>query len=132
MIVALLAGAGLAVVAATIILTATSYRQLPERVPLHFGLDGTVNTWGPRPAVWLLPVIAGAVATVNALVFTSMPDAARGLLIADFVLALLWRGQVLIITTATSGKDKAELGGFLLFAIFTLVIVLSVVFLTRR
>jgi hypothetical protein len=131
MIVGLLAGIGFAIVAATIFQTATTYGRLPQRIPLHFGLDGTVNTWGPRPTVWLLPVIQLVIATINALVFTTTTDPARGLLMADFVLALTWRAQVLIIATATSGKTKADMGGFWLFALFTLGAVLLVVFFTR-
>jgi uncharacterized membrane protein len=131
MLVALVAAAGLAILAATIILTAASYGQLPERVPLHFGLDGTVNTWGPRAAVWLLPLVALTIAIVNALAFTTGAEPVRMLLLADFVLALMWRAQLLIITTATSGKDKAEMGGFWLFSLFTLGVVLWVVFFSR-
>ncbi|MFY9718497.1 MAG: DUF1648 domain-containing protein [Candidatus Cybelea sp.] len=131
MLVALLAAAGLVIVAATVILTATSYGQLPGRVPLHFGLDGTVNTWGPRPAVWLVPLVQLTIAAADAFVFTTVTDAARGLLIADFILALLWRAQVLIISTGVSGKDRADLRGFLLFFLFTLAAVLLVIFFTR-
>ncbi len=131
MIVGFLIGVGFAIIVLTILLTATSYVQLPERVPLHFGLDGTVSMWGPRPAVWLLPLVQLVIATVNALVFTTATDAARGLLMADFILALCWRAQLLIVATATSGKTRADLGGFWLFLLFTFGAVLAVVFFTR-
>jgi phospholipase C len=120
MIVGVLAGAGLVMVTATIFMTARSYGKLPQRVPLHFGLDGSVNTWGPRPAVWLVPAIQLAIATMDALVFSSGAEPVRGLLLADFILALMWRAQLLIITTATSGKTKADLSGFWLTLLVTL------------
>jgi uncharacterized membrane protein len=131
MIVALFAGVGIGIVIATIILTATSYQQLPERVPLHFGLDGTINMWGPRAAVWLLPAIQVVIATADGLAFKTGAAPGPGLLIADFVLALTYRAQVLIIDTAKSGKEKAEMRGFWFFSLFTLGAVLLLVFITR-
>jgi uncharacterized membrane protein len=40
------------------VMTAVVYPLLPERVPVHFGLDGQVTRWEYRSAFWLLPGIA--------------------------------------------------------------------------
>jgi uncharacterized membrane protein len=45
-------------VAATIALTVTRYPLLPETVPIHFGVNGQINRWGPRGFVFLIPAIA--------------------------------------------------------------------------
>lgn len=43
-----------------------AWPRLPERIPLHFGIDGTPDRWGPPSAVnwFLLPVV---VALLNVL-----------------------------------------------------------------
>jgi len=52
MVVALLAlGAGL--IAATIVVTAARYGDLPESIPVHFGIDGRADSYGPRLIIWL-------------------------------------------------------------------------------
>ncbi|HLJ84380.1 MAG TPA: DUF1648 domain-containing protein [Candidatus Eremiobacteraceae bacterium] len=38
--------------------TVMAYPTLPERVPIHFGLTGKPNAWGPRQFVFLVPAIA--------------------------------------------------------------------------
>ena len=40
--------------------TVMAYPTLPERVPVHFGITGKPNAWGPRGFVFFLPAIAVA------------------------------------------------------------------------
>ena len=42
-------------VAAGAIFVAIHWPILPEKVPVHFGLFGEVDSWGPKWTVWLLP-----------------------------------------------------------------------------
>jgi hypothetical protein len=44
--------------AATIATTVAKYPHLPETVPVHFGVTGKANSWGPRGFVFLIPAIA--------------------------------------------------------------------------
>lgn len=46
--------------------------KLPERVPLHFGLDGQPNGWGSPHALWTLP-IAGSFVGVLMTIVTRYP-----------------------------------------------------------
>jgi hypothetical protein len=45
-------------VAAIIAVTVAAYPGLPERVPVHYGLTGQANSWGPRGFVFLIPAIS--------------------------------------------------------------------------
>jgi hypothetical protein len=115
----------------TIFITITNYGALPQRVPMHFWIDGTVNSWGPRPAVWLLPVVQLLIVGINVSIYPSERDHAGTLLVMNLVLAMTWRAQVLIVATATSGKDKAAMGGFWLFLLFTMAALFAIVFSGR-
>lgn len=33
------------------------WQGMPERVPTHFGLDGTADGWGPRISVLIMPLV---------------------------------------------------------------------------
>lgn len=48
----------LAVTVGIIVYTAMSYGQLPEYVPLHFGMDGEADSWGARHTVLFMPALA--------------------------------------------------------------------------
>lgn len=113
---------GMAIVALTAFGTARAYGQLPGRVPLHFGLDGTVNGWGPRPMVWSIVAVQVLIAVSfgNAIAgFAAQPLPARYALamtaFGDLILLLLARAQKLVIETALSGKTSADLRAFWLF-----------------
>jgi len=36
-------------------MTASHYRDLPERIPTHFDISGAVDGWGSKKTIWLLP-----------------------------------------------------------------------------
>jgi uncharacterized membrane protein len=39
-------------------IAAAAWTSLPDRVPTHFGADGSPDGWGERWTVWLLPAVA--------------------------------------------------------------------------
>jgi len=43
-------------VLASVAVSAYSYDQLPEKVPIHFDGSGQANGWGPKSAATILPV----------------------------------------------------------------------------
>jgi len=47
-----------AVTVGIIVYTAVSYGQLPEYVPLHFGVNGEADSWGARHTVLFMPALA--------------------------------------------------------------------------
>lgn len=137
MIEAFLVAVGAAVVFFTIVEAGQKYSSLPVSVPLHFGIDGTVNMYGPRPMVWMLVAVELFCATLflyvmSQLVRQQLPVRETTAMIAfgDIVLLQLWRAQKLIIETALSGKTRADLRGFWMFfaATMTSAILLVVVF----
>ncbi|AFK02172.1 protein of unknown function DUF1648 [Emticicia oligotrophica DSM 17448] len=34
-----------------------SFANLPDTIPIHFGVDGTPNGWGPKFSIFLIPII---------------------------------------------------------------------------
>jgi uncharacterized membrane protein len=132
MLLVLFAAAGAAIVAVTIAITASRYRELPEQVPLHFWIDGTVNTYGPRPALWVLAalqiVFALVFVNIGSQIFRDQPSAMKDVIalagFGDVMLLMCWRVQKLIIETALSGKNRADLRSFWLF--FALVMIAAV------
>ena len=129
---AALIAVGLAIIVATIVLTAANYRALPQRIPLHFLIDGTINGDGPRPAAWLMPgfqLLLLIYAQIHARGFP-----ARQLIMADCILALMWRAQALIIATAVSGfrlRERAEVSGFYIFLAFAIAIAVVATYFIR-
>lgn len=135
MLVALCAALAAAIVVIAFLQTWSEYGTLPERVPLNIGLDGTVNRYGPRPFVWLLPAVmlfsTGIFAFSGYAIATHMPGThgtLAGLAVfAPCVLGVLWRGQALIIAVAKSGGNRVPMGGFLIVCgVLTLIAVYAV------
>lgn len=46
-----------AVAIASLAWTVAVYSSLPDEVPIHFNFRGEIDGWGPRPMVWVLPVL---------------------------------------------------------------------------
>ena len=42
-----------------------SYPNLPETIPVHFGLSGEADGWGSRWMIFLMPVIAMLIVAVD-------------------------------------------------------------------
>src|SRR5690349_21757430 len=47
-----------ALLLALFLIVAAGWRELPERVPIHFGVDGNADAWGNRLSSLMLPLIA--------------------------------------------------------------------------
>ncbi len=139
MILSILIAAGAAIIYFTALGTLRAYKELPDRVPMHFSLNGTVNGYGPRPMVWSMVAVQVLIAASfgNAIAgYAARPlPAAYALAMTafgDLILLLLARAQKLIIETALSGKTRADLRSFwLFFAATMLAAVFSARFLGR-
>jgi hypothetical protein len=114
------------IIAGTVIYTGLRYRELPDRVPLHFGFSGSVDGTGPRPAIWLvagLQIFIGATYTVTYL----SGGAQRMMLIGCWVVAFLAWLQIQIVSVAVSAYKRmspiALWGGVAVFlaGVFTIV-----------
>lgn len=125
-----------ALVAATFAATADAYPHLPDKVPLHIGLNGTVDGWGPRPAIWMLPVVQLlttllllAVITALSLHLPNTHGSPRGACVIGIcVLAILWRAQKLLLELARNKGDRVDLTGiWIWFALLPVAIAAAVV-----
>ncbi|HEY1680143.1 MAG TPA: DUF1648 domain-containing protein [Candidatus Tumulicola sp.] len=93
-----------AAIAGTIAYTALRYRELPDRVPLHFGIAGWADGYGPRATIWLLVVVQLFIM----LVYRSVSQTAGPrLLYADLLtIVLLGWIQMQIIAVAIAGTKR--------------------------
>lgn len=123
MLIWLPAAVAAAIVVLTWLYTLDQYHTLPDRVPLHLGPAGNVDSWGPRPAIWMLPAVqmlsAAIMLWAGYAIATGAPGShgsVRGIaFFAPCILAILWRAQVLLISVAKSGGDRVPMLGFWLF-----------------
>jgi len=100
----ILIATGAAIVIGTIVTTAARYRELPDRIPIHFGFDGKANRYGPRFAIWILVAAELLIAGTYAL---AGGEGGLGALVAnDCILAIAWYAQLAIISAAISGQNR--------------------------
>ncbi len=105
---------GALIIAITVAITGGRYGKLPDRVPIHFGIDGAVDGYGPRYAAWLLVIVQ----LIIAFIFTRqyLGGKPQGVLIAgDSLLAICLAAQMLIISAAVSGKKRISTIAFWIF-----------------
>ncbi|HEY1881759.1 MAG TPA: DUF1648 domain-containing protein [Candidatus Cybelea sp.] len=102
------------IVAVTVVLTSRRYAQLPDRIPIHFGLMGDVDGYGPRFLAWLLVFVQLGVA-VQFLLLSAMARHAGVVAAGDAILGICLAAQLLILNTARSGKTRANMLGFWIF-----------------
>ena len=113
--------AGTAIMVGTAAITSSRYSELPEKIPMHFGLDGTVNRYGPRSMAWLLVVNQVVIAAVFFTIYAT--TGTRGVLVMGVcMLAIFLRVQLLILSAAMTGGERVPVGGSLLFILVTLAI----------
>jgi hypothetical protein len=113
--------AGATIMAATAAITSSRYGDLPEIIPIHFGLDGTVNRYGPRSMAWLLVAMQVAIAMGCFAIYAA--TGTRGVLVLGVcTLAIFWRVQLLILSAATAGEKRAPIGGSVLFIVVALAV----------
>jgi Protein of unknown function (DUF1648) len=93
------------IIAGTVIYTGLRYRELPDRVPLHFGFSGGVDRTGPRPAVWLivaLQIFIGATYT-----FTYLSGGTqRMMFVGCWIVAFMAWLQLQIVSVALTGSKR--------------------------
>jgi hypothetical protein len=93
------------IIAGTIVYTGLRYRELPARVPLHFGFSGRVDGTGPRAAVWLIvgmQMFIGAAYT-----FTYLSGGAqRMMLVGCWIVAFMAWLQIQIVSVAVTGSKR--------------------------
>jgi hypothetical protein len=93
------------IVAGTVLYTGLRYRDLPDRVPLHFGFSGSVDGTGPRPVVWLivgLQIFVGAAYT-----FTYFSGGAQQMmLIGCWIVAFMAWLQIQIVSVAVTRSKR--------------------------
>jgi hypothetical protein len=116
-----------AAIAGTIAYTALRYGELPERVPLHFGLTGQATGFGPRPAVWLIPAVQVIVTVGYAA--PSLAGSSRPLLLVGCAIVLFCGYlQTLIVTAALTRANRLPLLRFwIALAILAIAVLLGIV-----
>lgn len=138
MLLSFFAALAAAIVVMTFVQTLAEYPALPERVPLGFAWNGIPNRFGPRPAIWMLPVVEVLCVAIFAFAGYALANdwpgahgSLRGMVVfAPCELAILWRAQSLIISAAKSGEKHVPMGGFWLFFLVMMAIgVYAIVFL---
>ena len=95
------------------------FGTLPERVPIHFALDGKPTTFAPRPMIWLLVLMqAFSLALFASTQFANeRNDGLIAIGIGIFqicVLAALAQAQFAIIGTAKTVEQRLPVGRFLI------------------
>jgi uncharacterized membrane protein len=100
-------GLGAGIIFVTIAVTAARYADLPKRIPIHFGIDGSVDGYGPRLAVWLLVAIQVAIALSAAVPYVG-GSRGRTVLWSDALLVICLAAQLQIISAAMSGKSRVN------------------------
>lgn len=113
--------AGATIMAATAAITSSRYGDLPESIPIHFGLDGTVNRYGPRSMAWLLVIMQVAIAAGFLSIYAT--TGTRGVLVMGVCMAAIFlRVQLLILSAAMTGAKRAPIGGSVLFIVVALAV----------
>lgn len=136
MLISFLAALAVAIVVLTFVQTLAAYPTLPDRVPTGFYWDGTPRGYGPRAFVWFIVGVQIFAACVMAYADYAIATNAPGthgsllgsLIVSVCVLAILWRGQMLVISCAKSGASRARMNGFWTFLVVGMSIVLIDVF----
>jgi hypothetical protein len=130
-VTAVLVAVGFVFIGAAASLTLRRYGELPDQIPMHFWFDGTVTNYGPRPLAWLLVGVQIVIAVTCVPIFASGASRLGDLIVADGVIAVCWRSQVLIIAAALNGKKRVEMTGFYLFLAVTLIVGFAAIRFTR-
>jgi hypothetical protein len=105
---------GGAIVVATVALTSQRYAQLPDRIPIHFGLAGNVDGYGPRYLAWIMVLVQLAIFPEFFLQY-EVTHRLGSIAFTDTLLAICLGAQVLILNTARSGKTRVNMLGFWIF-----------------
>lgn len=50
------------------------YGQLPDRIPIHFDINGTPDSWSEKAMIWVVPIILGATIWLLYAISKSAPE----------------------------------------------------------
>jgi uncharacterized membrane protein len=116
--------AGAAIIIGTIAFTAARYPELPDRVPLHFGITGVADSYGPRPFIWITVALQLLCAVLYAVLYLAVRN--RSTLITGVgVLAIFLWAQMQIVSAAITGKNRIPVALF--WAIFVGILAATIV-----
>jgi hypothetical protein len=101
---------GSALLAAIFGFTALRYGDLPARIPIHFGLDGRANSFGPRPTAWMLPLIGLLISGFFGGLFAAREPNVP-LLLPVLILAIFLYVQVQMLDAAINGSNRIDQWG---------------------
>lgn len=116
--------AGAVILIGTVAFTSARYRELSDRVPLHFGITGIADSYGPRPFVWLIVGLQLLCAILYTVLYLSEGD--RGLLVMGVGISaiFLW-AQTQIVSAAITGKNHIPVAQF--WIVFVTILVATIV-----
>jgi hypothetical protein len=121
-----LIGFGAGVIFVTIAVTIARYRDLPETIPIHFGLDGKPNWCGPRVTIWLIPGIELLITATALSLGAQTPHSSLVFWLA--ILVLCSAMQLLMLDAATNGTQRLNIRAFWLVFVATLGVALAAAF----
>jgi uncharacterized membrane protein len=119
-------GLGAGIIAVTIAVTIARYRDLPEAIPIHFGLDGKPNWYGPRITIWLIPGIQLLITATALSLGAQTPHSSLVFWLA--ILVLCCSMQLLIIAAATNGTQRLNIRAFWVVFVATMGVAVAVAF----
>lgn len=115
MVVALFA-LGVGLIAATAVVTAARYGDLPESIPVHFGIDGRADSFGPRLIIWLPIALQCFEAVTSLLLYAFGAGIAVSLITTICVAAILFWLALNWQNAAISRSNRLPMGQFALVA----------------
>ena len=136
MLASFLAALAAAIAAITAVQTWAAYSSLPQRVPVGLDAYGYPRSMGPRPVIWLIVAVQLSILVLMAYsdyaLATHAPGTHGSLLggsiISTAVMALMWRVQMLLLSSAKSGGNPVPMNGFwIFFAAFMAIVAFDVI-----
>jgi uncharacterized membrane protein len=121
-----LIGFGAGVIFVTIVITIIRYGDLPETIPIHFGLDGRPNWCGPRITIWLIPSVQ---LLITATALSVGAQVLRVSLVFWLAMLVLCSAvQLLMLDAATSGTQRLNIRAFWVVFVATMGVAVAVAF----
>lgn len=102
---------GASIIAVTVAFTVSSYARIPARMPIHFGIDGNANGFGPRWMVWLFVVLQITIAAAYSTLYAIGENPGR-LIFGDAILAILAWAHYQAVTAAINGTNRIQVPQF--------------------
>ncbi len=81
-------------------------------MPIHFGLDGSANSFGPRWTAWLFVGLQVVIAAGFAALYLANDIHIGRLILGNAVVAALAWGHYQVITAAVNGTNRIQMVPF--------------------